>query len=51
MDREVIRMWNFVADAANFIVDQANKAISERNEFRIALSGGTLRGRFTNGSP
>jgi hypothetical protein len=34
MDREVIRTWNFVADAANFIVDQANKAISERNEFR-----------------
>jgi 6-phosphogluconolactonase len=40
MDREVIRTWNFVADAANFIVDQANKAISERKEFRIGLSGG-----------
>jgi 6-phosphogluconolactonase len=40
MDREVIRTWNFVVDAANFIVDQANKAISKRNEFRIALSGG-----------
>ena len=29
-----------MADAANFIVDLAHKALAERNEFRIALSGG-----------
>jgi 6-phosphogluconolactonase len=40
MDREVLRTKNFVADAANFIVDQAHKAVGERGEFRIALSGG-----------
>src|SRR3989440_8633279 len=38
--REVFRTKNFVADAANFIVDLAHQAIGERNEFRIALSGG-----------
>jgi len=37
---EIIRSKNFVADAANFIVDLAHKALAERNEFRIALSGG-----------
>src|SRR5438552_11107050 len=36
----VIRTKNFVSDAANFIVDLAHKALAERNEFRIALSGG-----------
>ena len=40
MAGEVIRAKNFVADAANFIVDLAHKALAERNEFRIALSGG-----------
>lgn len=40
MNREVIRTGNFVVDAADFIIDQAHKAIRERNEFRIALSGG-----------
>lgn len=40
MNREVIRTENFVADAADFIVDLARKALAERNEFRIALSGG-----------
>ena len=40
MDREVIRTRNFASDAANFIVDQAHKAVADRNEFRIALSGG-----------
>jgi 6-phosphogluconolactonase len=40
MNREVIRTKNFVADAVNFIVDLARKALAERNEFRIALSGG-----------
>jgi 6-phosphogluconolactonase len=40
MSRELIRTKNFAADAADFILDQAHKAIGERNEFRIALSGG-----------
>ena len=40
MGRHVIRTKNFGADAADFIIDQARKAIGERNEFRIALSGG-----------
>jgi 6-phosphogluconolactonase len=37
---KVIRTKNFVADAAGFILEQARKAMAERNEFRIALSGG-----------
>jgi 6-phosphogluconolactonase len=40
MSREVIRTKNFAGDAADFILNQAHKAIGERNEFRIALSGG-----------
>jgi 6-phosphogluconolactonase len=36
----VIRTKNFVADAAALILEQARKALAERNEFRIALSGG-----------
>ena len=40
MGSKVIRTENFVADAAAFILEQARKAIAERNEFRIALSGG-----------
>ena len=40
MDCHVIRTKNFVADAADFILDQAHKAFGERDEFRIALSGG-----------
>src|SRR5436853_6247498 len=40
MSGEVVRTKNFVIDAANFIVDLARKALAERNEFRIALSGG-----------
>lgn len=39
-DRQVIRTNNFVADAAAFVLEQARKAVAERNEFRIALSGG-----------
>ncbi len=39
-ERHIIRTKNFVTDAAAFIVQQARKAIAERNEFRIALSGG-----------
>ncbi len=41
MGREIIRTNNFVTDAVNFIADLAHKALAERNEFRIALSGGT----------
>ena len=37
---QIVRTKNFVADAANFIVDLARNALAERNEFRIALSGG-----------
>jgi 6-phosphogluconolactonase len=40
MGREIIRTKNFVTDAANFIADLAHKALAERDEFRIALSGG-----------
>jgi 6-phosphogluconolactonase len=40
MNREIIRTKNFVADAANFIVDIARTSLADRNEFRIALSGG-----------
>jgi 6-phosphogluconolactonase len=36
----IVRTKNFVCDAAAFILDQAHKAMAERNEFRIALSGG-----------
>jgi 6-phosphogluconolactonase len=37
---QVIRTKNFAVDATNFILSQAHKALGERNEFRIALSGG-----------
>jgi 6-phosphogluconolactonase len=40
MGRHVIRTKNFAADAADFILDRAHKALRERNEVRIALSGG-----------
>jgi 6-phosphogluconolactonase len=36
----VIRSKNFVAEAAALILEQARKALAERNEFRVALSGG-----------
>jgi 6-phosphogluconolactonase len=39
-NREIIRSPNFVAAAADFIIEHAHKALGERNEFRIALSGG-----------
>src|SRR5438876_1792724 len=39
-DPQVIRTNNFVDDAADFILELAHKSIAERNEFRIALSGG-----------
>jgi 6-phosphogluconolactonase len=37
---KIVRTKNFVADAAAFILEQAHQAIAERNQFRIALSGG-----------
>ena len=40
MHPRVVRTKNFVADAAGLILEHAHKAIAERNEFRIALSGG-----------
>ncbi len=40
MGREIVRTKKFVSDAANLIVDLAHKALAERHEFRIALSGG-----------
>jgi 6-phosphogluconolactonase len=40
MGPHVIRTKNFAADAADFILERAHEAIGERNEFRIALSGG-----------
>src|SRR6266508_2495560 len=40
MGCQVIRTKNFAVDAASFILDQAHKALGERNEFRLALSGG-----------
>src|SRR5216117_2587688 len=39
-EHHVIRTKNFAADATDFILKQAHKAIGERNQFRIALSGG-----------
>jgi 6-phosphogluconolactonase len=39
-DSKIIRTENFVADAAALILKDARKAVAERNEFRIALSGG-----------
>jgi 6-phosphogluconolactonase len=39
-EHHIIRTENFVVDAAAFILEKARKAIAERNEFRIALSGG-----------
>src|SRR6266576_6652919 len=40
MSRQVIRTKEFVKDASAFILDLARKALAERHEFRIALSGG-----------
>jgi len=40
MKREVIRSRNFVHDAAEFILQHARAALAERDQFRIALSGG-----------
>jgi 6-phosphogluconolactonase len=40
MKRDVVRSQNFVHDAAEFILGQARIALAERDQFRIALSGG-----------
>jgi 6-phosphogluconolactonase len=40
MKRDVIRSLNFVPEAAEFILRLARAALSERGQFRIALSGG-----------
>jgi 6-phosphogluconolactonase len=40
MSREIIHSKNFAQDAANFILGQARTSLAERNQFRIALSGG-----------
>ncbi len=40
MSREVVHAENFAHEAAAFILQQARVALAERNEFRIALSGG-----------
>ncbi|MEY2572074.1 MAG: 6-phosphogluconolactonase [Verrucomicrobiota bacterium] len=40
MKREVVRSRNFVVEAAEFILERARAALAERDQFRIALSGG-----------
>jgi 6-phosphogluconolactonase len=40
MKRDVVRSQNFVHDGAEFILRHAKAALAERQEFRIALSGG-----------
>jgi 6-phosphogluconolactonase len=40
MKREVLRSRTFVHDAAEFILQEARVALAERDQFRIALSGG-----------
>ena len=42
----VARIKNFIADATAFILEKARKAMAERNEFRIALSGGNTPAPF-----
>jgi 6-phosphogluconolactonase len=40
MAREVLRTKTFASDAANFILARARESLDERQQFRIALSGG-----------
>lgn len=40
MQPRIIRTPNFVRDAADFILGQARVALGERDQFRLALSGG-----------
>jgi 6-phosphogluconolactonase len=41
MAREVLRSKTFARDAANFILTKARESLAQRNQFRIALSGGS----------
>ena len=41
MKPNIIRTQNFVHDAAEFILQHARTALAERDQFRIALSGGS----------
>jgi 6-phosphogluconolactonase len=48
MAREVLRTKTFAVDAANFILTKARESLDERQQFRIALSGGnTPRSVYT----
>lgn len=40
MKRDVVRSQHFVTDAAEFILQHARSALAERDQFRVALSGG-----------
>src|SRR5439155_26395738 len=40
MARDVLRTKTFASDAADFILTKARESLSERNQFRVALSGG-----------
>jgi 6-phosphogluconolactonase len=40
MNREILRPTNFVSDAVVFVLREARRALGERGEFRLALSGG-----------
>lgn len=40
MKRDVVRSQDFVHDAAQFILHHARVALAERDQFRVALSGG-----------
>jgi 6-phosphogluconolactonase len=40
MAREVLRTTTFARDAANFILTKARESFDERDQFRVALSGG-----------
>jgi 6-phosphogluconolactonase len=40
MSGQIVRTKNFVTDATNFIIDRACRSLTERGQFRIALSGG-----------
>jgi 6-phosphogluconolactonase len=41
MAREVLRTKTFASNAANFILTKARESLAQRNQFRIALSGGS----------
>ena len=48
MAREILRTKTFASDAANFILTKARESFAQRDQFRIALSGGnTPRSVYT----